>query len=58
MIPFTPVLWVPGRQHGLPDKACEATLISEYPTAADAFAELDRLSARMGRTVRRQMRLD
>jgi hypothetical protein len=32
------------------DKAREATLISEHPTAADAFAEVDRLSVRMVRT--------
>src|SRR5688572_19571504 len=29
------------------DKAREATLISEHPTAAEAFAEIDRLSAEM-----------
>ena len=33
-----------------PDKAREATLISEPATAAEAFAEIDRLSAQMVRT--------
>ena len=33
-----------------PDKAREATIISEHQTAADAFAEIDRLSAQMVRT--------
>lgn len=32
------------------DKSREATLISEHPTAAEAFAEIDRLSAQMVRT--------
>jgi hypothetical protein len=32
------------------DKAREATLISEHPTAADALAEIDRLGVRMVRT--------
>ena len=32
------------------DKARESTVISEHQTAADAFAEIDRLSARMVRT--------
>jgi hypothetical protein len=32
------------------DKAREATIISEHQTAADAFAEIDRLSAQMVRT--------
>jgi hypothetical protein len=31
------------------NRAREATLISEHATAADAFAEIDRLSARMVR---------
>jgi hypothetical protein len=30
--------------------ATESTLISEHPSAVDAFAEIDRLSARMART--------
>ena len=30
------------------DKARESTLISEHVTVADAFAEIDRLSAHMG----------
>jgi hypothetical protein len=33
-----------------PDKALQATLIREQPTAADAFAEIDRLAAQMMRT--------
>ena len=33
-----------------PDRARQATLISECATAADAFAEIDRLSAQMVRT--------
>jgi hypothetical protein len=33
-----------------PDKARQATLISEHATAAEAFAEIDRLSAEMVRT--------
>jgi len=33
-----------------PDKAREATIISEHQTAPDAFAEIDRLSAQMVRT--------
>ena len=32
------------------DKARESTVISEHQTAADAFAEIDRLSAQMVRT--------
>jgi hypothetical protein len=32
------------------DKARDATVISEHPTAGDAFAEIDRLSAQMVRT--------
>ncbi len=32
------------------DRAREATLISEHATAADAFAEIDRLSVQMVRT--------
>ena len=32
------------------DRAHEATLISEHATVADAFAEIDRLSAQMVRT--------
>jgi hypothetical protein len=32
------------------ERAREATLISEHATPADAFAEIDRLSARMVRT--------
>jgi hypothetical protein len=32
------------------DKARESTTISEHTTAADAFAEIDRLSAEMVRT--------
>jgi hypothetical protein len=32
------------------DKAREATIISEHATAAEAFAEIDRLSAQMVRT--------
>ena len=32
------------------DKAWESTVISEHPTAADAFNEIDRLSAEMVRT--------
>lgn len=33
-----------------PDKARQATLISEHATAAEAFREIDRLSAQMVRT--------
>ena len=33
-----------------PDRARQATLISEHPTASDVFAEIDRLSAQMVRT--------
>ena len=33
-----------------PDKARQATLISEHASAAEAFAEIDRLSAQMVRT--------
>jgi hypothetical protein len=33
-----------------PDKARQATIISEHATAAEAFAEIDRLSAQMVRT--------
>ena len=32
------------------NKARESTVISEHQTAADAFAEIDRLSAQMVRT--------
>jgi hypothetical protein len=32
------------------DKARESTVISEHQSAADAFAEIDRLSAQMVRT--------
>ena len=32
------------------DKAREATLLSEHATVAEAFAEIDRLSAQMVRT--------
>ena len=32
------------------DESREATLVSEHPTAADAFAELDRLADQMVRT--------
>jgi hypothetical protein len=35
---------------GAHHKAQQSTLISEHPTAADAFAEIDRLTARMVRT--------
>lgn len=34
------------------DRTGEATLISEHATAAEAFAEIDRLSAQMMRTGR------
>jgi hypothetical protein len=33
-----------------PDKARQATLVSEYATAAEAFAEIDRLASEMVRT--------
>jgi hypothetical protein len=33
-----------------PDKGRQATLISEHSTAAEAFAEIDRLAAQMVRT--------
>jgi hypothetical protein len=33
-----------------PDKGRQATLISEHATAAEAFAEIDRLGAEMVRT--------
>ena len=33
-----------------PDKARQSTLISEHPTAAGAFAAIDRLSSEMVRT--------
>lgn len=33
-----------------PDKARQVTVISEHPTAAAAFAEIDRLCAEMVRT--------
>jgi hypothetical protein len=33
-----------------PNRAVEATLISEHATAAEAFAEIDRLSTQMVRT--------
>jgi hypothetical protein len=33
-----------------PNRAKEATLISEHATVADAFAEIDRLRAQMTRT--------
>lgn len=33
-----------------PDKAVQATLISEHVTAAGAFAEIDRLASEMSRT--------
>lgn len=33
-----------------PDKGREATLISEHETAAEAFAEIDRLASEMLRT--------
>jgi hypothetical protein len=32
------------------DVARESTLVSEHPSAAEAFAEIDRLSAQMVRT--------
>jgi hypothetical protein len=33
-----------------PDKARESTLVSEHPSAADAFATIDHLAAEMVRT--------
>jgi hypothetical protein len=33
-----------------PDKTRQATLISEHPTAVEAFREIDRLTAQMVRT--------
>jgi hypothetical protein len=39
-----------------PDKARQATLVSEHPTAAKAFAEIDRLSAQMVAGARPAMR--
>ena len=33
-----------------PDKGRQATIISEHASAAEAFAEIDRLSAQMVRT--------
>ena len=34
----------------VPDKGREATLISEHETAAEAFAEIDRLAAQLVRS--------
>jgi hypothetical protein len=38
------------------DKEREATTVTEHPTAADAFTEIDRLAVQMIRTGRWRMR--